>query len=82
MTTHAPASDAAPARPELFDKWTRRGLLAALVPLLGWDAASVFSLATAAHITAHAPVMPTAPKPASASAIPARPCADLLITSE
>ena len=52
MTTHAPASDAAPARPELFDKWTRRGLLAALIPLLGWDAASVFSLATAAHITA------------------------------
>lgn len=41
------------ARPEvdLFDPWTRRGLLLALVPLLGWDAASVFQLAVAAHIT-------------------------------
>jgi hypothetical protein len=58
VTTLAPDSDAMPARPELFDKWTRRGLLAALVPLLGWDAASVFSLATAAHITAYVAWIP------------------------
>lgn len=39
------------ARPELFDTWTQRGLLIALVPLLGWDAASVFQLALAAHVS-------------------------------
>jgi hypothetical protein len=58
VTTLAPDSDAMPARPELFDKWTRRGLLAALVPLLGWDAASVFSLATAAHVAAYVAWIP------------------------
>jgi len=47
-------------RPEvdLFDPWTRRGLLLALVPLLGWDAASVFQLAMAAHITVYVAWIP------------------------
>jgi hypothetical protein len=35
---------------ELFDTWTRRGLLLALIPLLGWDAASVFLLAMACGV--------------------------------
>jgi hypothetical protein len=43
---------------ELFDPWTRRGLLIALVPLLGWDAASVFQLATAAHVAAYVAWIP------------------------
>lgn len=56
--TLAPDSDAVPARPELFDRWTRRGLLLALVPLLGWDAASVFSLALAAHVAVYVAWIP------------------------
>jgi flagellar biosynthesis GTPase FlhF len=42
----------------LFDVWTRRGVLLALVPLLGWDAASVFMLALACHIPAYVAWIP------------------------
>jgi hypothetical protein len=45
--------DAAPARPDgPFDPWTNRAVQLGLVPLLGWDAASVFLLAVACHVDA------------------------------
>lgn len=52
-TLQLSAPDGAAARREdaLFTPWTRRGLYAALVPLLAWDAASVFMLALACHIS-------------------------------
>jgi hypothetical protein len=54
MATLQPSLPRAGARPdpELFDTWTRYGIYIALIPLLGWDAASVFMLAVASKIDA------------------------------
>lgn len=50
MTALQLNSQGAEARPGLFDRWTHVGLLAALAPLLAWDAVSVFLLAWACSV--------------------------------
>lgn len=49
MAAQSIAAGEVDARPELFDKLTQRGVQVALVPLLAWDAVSVFLLAVACH---------------------------------
>lgn len=58
MAATQTATSEVDARSELFDPWTRRGLLLALVPLLGWDAASVFELAMACHVPVYVAWIP------------------------
>jgi hypothetical protein len=86
VTTLQPSLPRAGTRPdpELFDTWTRYGIYVALVPLLGWDAASVFMLAVAGGISpwiAWIPAMSTSGIMLASTRISMRPGLDAHVRS-